>query len=321
MEDGPVIHRARFFLAVLRSFTRAPVALFGALVVFALAPSLGACTNAPAPDLVIVPDGSALVAGTQLQLIANRHYSDGSVENVTRVVDWSTSDGNSLKLVSPELSPGLVAAVSPTSNVFITARDPESGVTTTSTFSVVASVLRRIDINPSPALSLAHGQSRALTALGTFSDGTQQDVTQSVQWSSSNEQVADVGNLQGMRGVATANAPGSTSISAEDAVTGILGSTLIFVGEDIPVLEAIVITPNPEQIGVGKTTKFAASAVFSDGSTSDVTQQVSWVSSSTSVATIDATGLATGLAAGDVTITASENGTDIRGSASLTVTP
>ena len=293
---------------------------FATTVTLLLVALVWSCSAPAAPSIQIVPDGGPIVAGQQLQLVATRHYPDGRVENVTRIVDWDSSSDISLKLVSPELKPGLVQAEAETTTVFITARDPESDESVTSTFSVTRAALSRIDVNPAPAISLVRGQTHSVTAIGTFTDGTTADVTANVLWSSSNEAVAAVSNLEGSRGTVTAIAPGNTSITASDAVTGLVGSTLVFVNGEPPTLVSITLTPNPETIVVGSTSQFSAVGVFSDGTTSPMTNMVAWASANTAIATIDGTGVAHAIAAGSTTITASAPGTAVRASGLLTVT-
>jgi hypothetical protein len=293
------------------------VLVLGLVAFAALAVS---CTSAEAPSIHIVPDGGQVVAGQSLQLVATRHYSDGRVENVTHLVDWTSSSDNTLRLVSPALKPGLVSALTESATVFITAKDPESGEFTTSTFSVARSQLSRIDVNPSPAVSLVRGQTHSVTAIGTYTDGSTADITDKVLWSSSNEAVAAVSNLEQSRGTVTAVAPGNTSITATDSVTGLVGSTLLFVNGEAATLVAITVGPNPESVGVGGLTQFSATGIFSDGSTQSLTTLVGWSSSKPTVATIDSAGLAKAVTAGDTTITATANGTAIRASALLTVT-
>jgi hypothetical protein len=72
-----------------------------------------------------------------------------------------------------------------------------------------------------------------------------------------------------------------------------------------PTLTKIVINPsNPSDLVVGSTQQFTATGTFSENTTKDVTSQVTWASSDTSVATINASGLATGIAAGATYISA-----------------
>ena len=67
-----------------------------------------------------------------------------------------------------------------------------------------------------------------------------------------------------------------------------------------PVLSYINISPSsPANLTVGQTTSFTASGTYSDGSTADITYEVTWASDNTAIATIDANGTATGVAVGD----------------------
>ena len=63
-------------------------------------------------------------------------------------------------------------------------------------------------------------------------------------------------------------------------------------------------TPESASIAVDQTQQFTATAKYPDGSTADVTDQVTWTSDE-SIATIDDTGLAIGVAAGTTEVNAS----------------
>ncbi|MGA7844792.1 MAG: Ig-like domain-containing protein, partial [Dehalococcoidales bacterium] len=97
-------------------------------------------------------------------------------------------------------------------------------------------------------------------------------------------------------------------------------------------LVSISVTPySPANLAVGSTQRFVATGIYSDGTTPNITSQVTWTSSNSSIAGI-ATGLATGVAVGSTSITASESGitspavtltviTSTSGLASIAVTP
>ena len=71
-----------------------------------------------------------------------------------------------------------------------------------------------------------------------------------------------------------------------------------------PALTAITVTPASPTILTGGAQQFAATGTYSDGSTQNVTSQVTWSSSKTAVGTINASGLATAISAGSTTISA-----------------
>jgi uncharacterized protein YjdB len=59
---------------------------------------------------------------------------------------------------------------------------------------------------------------------------------------------------------------------------------------------------------VGATLQFSAKGTYADGSTADISSQVAWVSSDTTIARISSSGLATGAAVGTTNISASLSG-------------
>jgi hypothetical protein len=84
-------------------------------------------------------------------------------------------------------------------------------------------------------------------------------------------------------------------------------------------LTSIAVTPTNPTIQAGSTTPFTATGTYSDSSTQNITTQVSWSSSKTSVATINSSGVASAVAGGNSTITATQG--SINGSTTLTVQP
>ena len=81
----------------------------------------------------------------------------------------------------------------------------------------------------------------------------------------------------------------------------------------------LAVTPVGETIAVGETQQYTATGSFSDGTSVDMTANVTWVSSSSSVATINTAGLVTGVAEGTVTIAATDPTSGLSNSTTLTV--
>ncbi len=87
--------------------------------------------------------------------------------------------------------------------------------------------------------------------------------------------------------------------------------------ESGPTITSIAVTPVNLTAQAGATQQFTATGTYSDNSTKDITSQVTWSSSSTAVASINAVGLATTVGAGTITISALQGGTT--GTTTLTV--
>ena len=68
-----------------------------------------------------------------------------------------------------------------------------------------------------------------------------------------------------------------------------------------PTLQSLEVSPTNPTVAAGTSVQLAATAIYSDGSHTDVTAQAAWSSSSTAVATIGAAnGKAVGVDAGSV---------------------
>ena len=156
--------------------------------------------------------------------------------------------------------------------------------------------------------SITTGASQQFTATGNLSDGSTQNLTAQATWSSSSGTVR-----VGPTGLATTSSAGTATITAQSGT--ITGSTVLTVSG--PALLSITVTPANPSIGAGTSQQFTATGTFADGSTQNLTTQVTWTSSSGTVH-IGSTGLATTSSGGTATITA-QSGT-ISGSTLLTVT-
>ena len=308
--------RSLLALLLLRSLL---AVLFVSLATLSPALVVAGCAQPIAPSLDLTPTSQMLISGQTVQLTATRRFPGGALEDVTGKVTYTTSD----RTVASISERGVVTAGTQTGTAVVKAFDSLSDATALASFTVIAAAITSIDVSP-PVVALTRtSQPRAFTATAHFNNGTSSDVTNQVVWSSSNTDVAIVGNTQLDRGVVIPVAPGDTTIIATDATTGITGRSTVFVTGGQAALEAIVVTPNPATVPVAMTQAMIAVGVFADGSTKNVTASVVWTSSRVDVATVSAIGVVTGVAAGDATVTATGLGGDaaIKGSAAVKVVP
>ncbi len=272
-------------------------------------------TPALLTGLSISPTDATSVQATTRPFKTFAAYSDGSSLDVTASATWTSSNPAVATISNAAGSEGLATAVAPgTTTISATF----SGVAASTTFTVVSGTLTSITVLPDDPSS-AKGTTRQFVAMGTYSDGSTQDITSSVTWSSSQQAVATISNAGGSQGLATAVNVGSTQITATQ--NGISGQTTFTV--TAATLVSIEITPVNASISAGATQQFAATGTFSDSTTQDLTQDVTWSSSDSSIATASnapgSKGVVTGVAPGSATISATFSGKT--GAVTVSVTP
>ena len=229
-----------------------------------------------------------LADGTSQQFKAVGTLSDGSTQDLTSSVTWTSSNNNTATVSSTGL-----AVSHGTGNATIQAR---AGVqTATATLSVTAATATVLQISPS-SVSLPAGGTQQLQVTATFTDGSSEDVTNSATYTSSNPAIATVnasGDVDGISG-------GTTSITAT------LGTASASITATISsaVLNSIAITPASVTLAAGVSQQLTATGSFSDGSTQNLTNSVTWSTSSAHVATVSATGMVLAANPGTATITA-----------------
>lgn len=182
-----------------------------------------------------------------------------------------------------------------------------------------APVLHKLTVTASHA-SIAEGLTDQFTASGTFSDGSTRNLTASAIWSTTNGSVAAISNTAGTQGLASALGIGATTIVATvDGTSGTAGISVT-----APIVQSIVVSPAAPRIANLTTVQFTATGTFSDGTTANITNSVTWSSDATVVATISnaapTAGLATATGPGLAFIFATDPATGASGQADLTVT-
>src|SRR5262245_13353319 len=153
----------------------------------------------------ITPNNPQVAAGTSAQLVATAILSDGTHEDVTLMVSWTSSNAQAAT-VSGGVATGLAAGST-------TISASAGSVTGHTTLAVTPATLMTIEVTP-PTRSVAKGSKTQFKATGLFSDRSTQDLTSQVNWDSSNPAVATVTNAAGSAGSATATGMGATHISA-----------------------------------------------------------------------------------------------------------
>jgi len=259
-------------------------------------------------SLQVTPAAGSIATGATQQFTATGKFSDGSSKDVTSSVQWSSTAATVASVSSNGLATGVAAGV-----VTVTA---QSGTVKGTASLTITSVLQQpslvsLQVMPSN-VSIAVAATQQFTVKGTFSDNSTKDMTSSVTWSSSDSTFATINGA----GLATGVAVGVLTVTAQSG--SVQGTANLTVTNAAANLASLTLSPLASSIPVNTTQQFTATGSYSDGSSRDLTALVSWSSSATANATIDANGLATSVAAGSTTITATLG--SVTQSTTLTIT-
>lgn len=261
-------------------------------------------SNATLLAIDLAPSPPSAPAGLSLRLSATGVFSDGSTQDLTDFVSWSSADAMRVSVSNSPGSQGLASALLVgTTTISATAL----GVTGSANFTVTSALLSSLSLTPATA-TLPRGTSLGWVATGTFTDGSTQDLTTQVTWSSSDPTVAVVSNALGTRGVATALATGNTTVSA--SLTGTSASANLTVSP--AALVSIDVTPVNPSMPLGLGVSLTAMGTYTDGTTQDLTNSATWTAANTGIATVSnssgSNGLVSSVAVGTTTLTASLGG-------------
>lgn len=194
-------------------------------------------------------------------------------------------------------------------------------------FFIVADALKEIVVEPEN-WSVNVGDTIRFKAIGRYYDGSENDITRKVDWTTRYENIARINE----KGLATGYAPGITAVIAswrDKTGSTMLGVNCSILGSDFlekmkPVaqniaeeVQSINVSPGSPVIELGEALRFKATASFMDGHAEDVTDRVIWSSTNDFVADIDRNGLATSYSGGVTTIVAVFKGK--RGVTTLTI--
>lgn len=248
-------------------------------------------TGATLQSITVAPAHVNVAVGQVVQMSAAANYSDGSSPDVTALAVWSCTDAGAVSWVSTAAQPlqagqFVAAAVTPAAppDTKITAALPAAWTLPAAPTSnaavliVTAATLVEMGISPGNAtvpLHLEAGQSypTAFAVAGIYTNGA--GAAPTVTWSSSNPAVASV---DANSGDLTVDAAGETTITATYTPSG--GGTPITASTALTVVNAhmtgMTVTPSTFSLAGGLTQQMAATGIFDDGSSADLTGFVNW---------------------------------------------
>jgi trimeric autotransporter adhesin len=207
-------------------------------------------SSATIASISVTPVAALLTPATSVNCVATGTFSDGSTQVITNVVNWTSS-------ASTVASVSIGGSVTAHSSGTATITAQFGPVTGDSTIIVESSQLTSIQISP-PTASIAQQAAVAFHAIGTFADGSTQDLTTFALWTSSPPSVATItyGRASGLE-------PGTATIVA--LFDGQIGIADLTVTSATPTSQSV--PPAAINFEPGGFTQFTAVADLSDGTT------------------------------------------------------
>ena len=247
-------------------------------------------TVAPAAlvSIAVTPQSPLLTPNHSVQLSATGTFTDGSSQDLSTAVTWSSSATGVLTITST----GLATGNSPGAANVIAGMGVITG---SDKLAVALPTLVSIALSPQN-ITLTPAHSAQLRAVGTYSDASTQDISGSVAWSAIPGGIVAVG----ANGVATGKALGAATITAASNTVSAMDTVTV----RAPTLNSISIKPSGASIPLGEIQQLSATGTYNDGSTQDLTTSVQWASSNLAVLSLSSVGMATAYALGTVTATA-----------------
>ena len=255
--------------------------------------------------LVTVIPGSQSVASPNqtTQFLAIGSTSAGATANVTSQVSWSSSSATIATINSTGLATGVSQGTATITAIYTNA--DSSVANGTATFTIAGGTTESVTaltVYPNNQ-SLTQAQDSQFFVIGTQGSlGLQMDETAAVTWSSSDLNVATIGNAgNGTPGLVTAVGSGSTTITAtytnaDKSVVVATATVAVTIGAaQEPLLSINVVPGAGSQVSnKGMITQFLAFGTYSTTPTvRDITNSVTWISTFPEVASIDSCGAAT----------------------------
>ena len=252
-------------------------------------------TQATLLSIAVTPANPSIAIGGQQQFIAMGSFSDGSSSDITAITTFSPETPSVATIIASGPSAGLASGVSSGTAVISGTSGIRTGKTTLTVTSVTLQSIAITPINPSVQV----GATQQLIVTAIFSDSSTADVTRSTAFTPGTPSVASIGASTGLiTGVAAGSALMTGNYNGKTASTTVTVTA--------PLLSSIVITPANPSMLVGSSLQFTATGNYADGTTGNITNTVTWVSSVRSVASILPTGKASALTVGSTIISATQ---------------
>ncbi|MGF1718691.1 Ig-like domain-containing protein [Vibrio kyushuensis] len=251
---------------------------------------LGDAIHDSIAELFVSPDNATIAEGDSRRYVSRVIYHDGSTANVTDIVGWVSTNEN----VASMSSKGFATGVSQGSTQVYATLDGYEGkpVSLFVSNSAIDDITIEIDTH-----NMRVGTTKQLKAFAHNSDGTSEDITDIASWTAGNPSLLTVTN----DGLASAHDAGFTTVYA--ALDGARSSSLPMYVNDSDILD-LVLNPGKPIMEIGATVPAKVTVFYSDFSSEEVQDGVTWVSNNRDVVTVTSSGILQAQGTGTAEVTA-----------------
>lgn len=250
-------------------------------------------------SIQISPQNKTIPINCKEQFKAVAIFSDITEEDITDQVIWGSDNPYVADFFDEDIHKGLLSSESiGTVKISALFQDLEGVAFVT----VSDADLESIEVSPS-IISVAMGSTYQFTATGLFSDGTHYEMTDTVDWTTTEFHVARVSNDFPNKGLINTFSSGTTFVRATfQTITGYASLTV-----RSPDLLSIRILPENITIERGASQQLQATGYYTDNAIVDITHLVEWQSSQPDILSVT-NGFIEGLSIGSANITAEMDG-------------
>ena len=248
-------------------------------------------------QILVKPQNKKIPLYSQEQFSAEAVFSDMTVDNITNQVMWISTNPQ-VAIFIDDTHKGRINAESPGMTTIMATYKSFTGTTF---LTVSDAALDSIIVKPQ-SISIPLGSMHQFIATGIFADEIDDDITDKVNWTSSDITVARVSNDIPNKGLVNAVSVGTAYIRATfQNKTGYSSLAVLS-----PELISIQISPDTYTIEIGETRQLYANGYYTNSTINDITNLVTWISSNPDIIRVT-NGLIEGLSSGQAEITASLN--------------
>ena len=258
--------------------------------------------NADITTITVIPGQQSVASPSQTsQFIAIGATAAGATEDLSKLVAWSSSSTAIATINAAGLATGVSQGTATITALYTNAdKSIANGIATFQVVGGTTEAVTALAVYP-PTQGLTQAQQTQFFVIGTQgSTGLQVVETAGVVWTSSDLNVATIGTTgNGTPGLATAVGAGSTTITAtytnpDKSVVVNTATLTVTIGAAQEPLLSINVVPSASQVSnKGMTTQFLAFGTYSTNPTvRDITNSVTWISTSPEVAEVDSCGAA-----------------------------